>query len=231
MAIAFRNKQDADSSTSSVTSLQVTKPTGTVADDVLIFGAILLDNASRTFTPPSGFSLIINNSGLSAGRLVTYYKVAGGSEGANYTMSWNGIATPAIGCILAYSGVHGSSTIDDSDSVFNSATGANAVIPSVDATGLERMLVSIYATSGSTGSASTWTQPASMNERVDRSNTQFGVGLSMGAADLSLSSSGATGTKTATNSVTTDFAGGQNILLTPDALTSTATPRIGMIGT
>lgn len=222
MTIALRNAQSNDSGLGPVTTLQITKPTGTVADDVLIFAVSLRVNTAQTFAPPSGFVLIRNTSGITAGRIATYYKVAGGSEPANYTMGWSSTSN-ATGCILGYSGVHTSSTIEDNNGAYNSATGADIVIPSVSAADIQRVLVSIY---GSSGASPTWSPPAGMTEQVDRNATS----CSIGAADQSLATGGATGTRTATLSVTTDYVGGQNIILTPATVTPTATPRVGMVG-
>jgi len=75
-----------------VTSIMVSKPSGTANGDLLI-GVVVTDEDAGTFTPPSGWTLINSGTADPGGiadqvTLGTWYKIAGGSEPPSYTWSW-----------------------------------------------------------------------------------------------------------------------------------------------
>lgn len=226
MAITFLNAQFSESSTT-VTSRTITKPTGIGSGDALIAIISLLGNAAQTFTVPSGFTPIRNTSGITLGRIVTYVKVAGGSEPANYTFSWTN-SDMVVSALLGYSGTHSTSPVSANQGAYNSATDSSIVIPAVTPDTSSDMLLCVYGYADGNALTGSWTPPATMTERLDRSVAGVNA-IAGGAAELQLSSTSSTGTKTATFNQNTGYAGGQSIILTP-SITADSSSRVGMVG-
>lgn len=89
--------------TGSSGGLVVTKPSGTAENDILIAFTVS-DNASDTFTWPSGFAEVTGSPitcTLDNQTIGMAIKVAGGSEPANYTLT---CSNTIIGGIAAFSG-------------------------------------------------------------------------------------------------------------------------------
>lgn len=105
MAIAEVDTTNA--STSSGNSVTVTKPSGTASGHLLL--AFFTSN-SQNCSPPSGWTEIADDV-AEVFRMQVFYKVAGGSEPANYTFSVSSDA-PLICTITALSGVDQSDPID-----------------------------------------------------------------------------------------------------------------------
>jgi hypothetical protein len=118
VAVAEVNTQTATQSSAS--SVTVTKPTSTASGHLLL--AFFTSN-SQNCTPPSGWTEI-SDEVVEVFRLQVFYKVAGGSEPANYTFSV-GSNAPLVCSITALSGVDSSNPIDISPEV-ETATGNHA---------------------------------------------------------------------------------------------------------
>ena len=162
-AIAYRAGSNAGVASSS--SLSITLPAGTVANDVLI-ATIAVRPVGTTIGTPSGWTKIRNTAQSSDVTLnmATFYRVATGSDAASYTWTFSGSShTGAVGGMLAFSGVDTSSPIEVEGG--NTTSGgythrANQVTTS----SANAMLVSSHAfTSASSG----WTPPTGMTEAVD----------------------------------------------------------------
>ena len=82
----------------------VNKPSGVSEDDLLIM-VIVAEDSSRTITS-TGFTVLLNEDFASEG-LHILYKIAGASEGANYTVTNSGGSTSGfIGTLFAVSNVN-----------------------------------------------------------------------------------------------------------------------------
>lgn len=69
------------------TSATVTKPTNTTSGDLIVIFVVVEQNTPLTVTPPSGFTT--SNTYDGTGQVIwTLTKTAGGSEPADYTVSW-----------------------------------------------------------------------------------------------------------------------------------------------
>lgn len=102
----------------------ISKPTGTASGDLLV---ALLSGTDAVVTPASGWTLIRNSAG-GPGELNSYYKIAGGSETANYTWTTDGSGSGNVGgVILRISGFSANEPIN------SSASGAqsNTATPSI----------------------------------------------------------------------------------------------------
>jgi hypothetical protein len=186
---AFRSTAN---STGSGTTLQITKPSGVSADDILV--AWINDDSAATLTPPSGWTAIGET-----GRLRTYYYVAGASEPATYTWS-SSVSGAKAGSILAYSGGDTSVPVDVSSFQTN-VSSTTMTCPSITTTATDTTLVFGGATYGSNPSP---TFPGGSTVRVGFSSNN--VGLQVG--DEAKATAGSTGTRSVTLSVAaTSYAG------------------------
>lgn len=94
-----------------ITDLTLTKPTGTTTDDILF--ALLKDaSGGDPSSVPSGWTLAGSDVLTSSVKHFLYYKVAGGSEPANYTWTWAS-GTRLTGTMICYRG--GFNTADPID--------------------------------------------------------------------------------------------------------------------
>ena len=182
--------------------LTVTKPTGTVENDLMFahfFTADLGATAPTTLTAPAGWTLIgtTNTRQLVGGaytvRWGVWYRIAGASEGANYTWTANG-ALVTRGAILTYDNPNTSSPLDTSliGTFSADATPTASAITNAEA---NEMVITVFVSDGG-GTAPTWTAPSGMNERNDDTGAT--------EDDVLQVASGTTGDKTATASLTGD---------------------------
>lgn len=119
MTAAYVSRQISETS-SSVTSRTITKPTSTASGDLLIAAICVRANNDGLFTFPSDWVLIADlwNS------TITYmlaYKVAGGSEPADYTFSWTN-AGRCQSLIARFTGADTTNPINVASMVNDSAT-------------------------------------------------------------------------------------------------------------
>ena len=123
--ITYRSKAE-NAPTNQVSSVTITKPSGTVQNDVMIASITLADlNGgvavnTATITAPSGWTLIRTDSLVGTGtvagkvRQSLYYKVAGASEASSYQWSFS-VTSFSQGTISSYIGVDTTTPIDTSD--------------------------------------------------------------------------------------------------------------------
>lgn len=218
-------------------SLTITKPTGTVTNDVMIasIGAAWRAAVAPVVTPPAGWTLVrrMDNSGATANSLLVYSKVATAAEPADY--SWTFTETSFVtGGILGFYNVDTAAPINVENGQ-NTTSGTAHVTPDVTTTVANTMLV----TSHTVASSGTWTAPTGMTERVDQRAppTANAVGQAIEVAMVLQAAAGVTGTKSATTAATADrgnahilalrpaIAGPDHVELVHDGSALTCTPR------
>lgn len=196
------------------TSQVVTKPTGTADQDILIAISYLEDLGSEeTITWPSGFAEIISEYNNTVGGQVTQlsvaWKLAGGSEPANYTISWTN-STGNRAAVAAYSGAYAADPIDDFAVSAQSGTATSQTSPTVTAAAADTLLIGIYAQWQGGG----WSSFTLTNSRITNGVIALG--------DEAIAATGATGTRT----VAHNDAGGRtsaSVLLASQAAGGAAT--------
>jgi hypothetical protein len=135
--------------TSNVTSLAVTKPTGTIGGNLLIACVSLDGNAYSSLTAPSGWTLIQKGpQGVSpiAQTFGVWYKIATASEPSTYTFTW----TPteqAYAWIMRFSGHDATNPINASTAQSGSAT-STAISPAVTTSVPNAMILRLHASDG-----------------------------------------------------------------------------------
>ena len=155
----FRAAASASATTGNIT---ITKPTGTVENDVLIASIGVRPNTTG-ITPPTGWTLVrrVDTTGPDANSLAVYRLAAGASEPASYTWTLTGVSASSGG-IQSFTGVDTTTPIDVENGQ-TTASGLSHATPSIVTTLPNTMLV----TSHTFASTSTWTPPAGVTESVD----------------------------------------------------------------
>jgi hypothetical protein len=114
--VAITHVDNNTATNGSGTSVTVTKPSSTTSGDLLL--AFFTSN-NQNCTPPAGWTEIADET-IEVFRNQVFYKVAGGSEPANYTFSV-GSSTVLVCSISAFRGIEDTDAIDI-DPVFESDT-------------------------------------------------------------------------------------------------------------
>src|SRR5438876_3186572 len=190
---------------------RISKPSGTVAGDVMIATIAVRPNTA-TITAPAGWTPVLPRVDNSAGTesLAIYRRTADASDSSvtDYAWSTSG-ATFAMGTIQSFSGVDTANPID----VWNgqaTASSTTHATPDVTTTVANPLLVAAHAMAS--GSVS-WTPPTGMTEIVDVQVGSTTGGITLEKSTVVKSTAGATGAKTATNgSNTTPYPGVTHIL-------------------
>jgi hypothetical protein len=187
-AISYVNSNGA---TSTTTTLTITKPTNTTTNDVLV--ATVAGAGTAIMNAPSGWINLRDTTATGSGmRVMTFYKVATSTEGANYAFT-TASARNWGGNMIALRGANQVVPIDTSAT----ATGAsgNVVAPAVTTTSANQWIV----TSATANRNTTFTAPAGATERIDTAGTSTSTELST----TTLTTAGAVAAKTATPANTT----------------------------
>src|SRR5437773_4670538 len=190
---------------------RISKPSGTVAGDVMIATIAVRPNTA-TITTPAGWTPVLPRVDNSAGTasLAIYRRTADASDSSvtDYAWSTSG-ATFAMGTIQSFSGVDTANPID----VWNgqaTASSTTHATPDVTTTVANTLLIAAHAMAS--GSVS-WTPPTGMTEIVDVQVGSTTGGITLEKSTVVQSTAGATGAKTATNgSNTTPYSGVTHIL-------------------
>ncbi|HEY3567277.1 MAG TPA: DUF6531 domain-containing protein [Thermoanaerobaculia bacterium] len=195
-AISLVGTASAGDSTSS--SLTLTLPTGTAAGDQVLLAATLPNG--KSVTTPTGYTVVgTYTSGTSntAAKLVLYRRTVVAGD-TSVTVAFQGkIAKTAA--LAVYRGVHTASPIDVTSSG-STAAGTSVTVASLSSTAVRERLVMI---AGASGTAGTWTLPATMTARVQKTGGTTDAAI----ADQALTTAGATAQQTATHSTSTQLVG------------------------
>jgi hypothetical protein len=181
-------------------SLTITKPTGVVAGDIMIASFAEINSLTAP-TAPAGWTSIDGRSlaGTTNRYASIFYKVAGGSEGANYTFTVPiGSTITVIGAIVAFSGVDGTTPFDVTNGVISvqaSQTGVAATTKTTVTANAAIVMFGMAANSAPTWSGWTTTSPGALTELFDY---QSAGTTTIGAAWALKSTAGATGAGAAT---------------------------------
>lgn len=179
----------------------VTRPTVS-SGDLMILGTVAAFG-DATITPPSGWTALASIDQGSAFELEVrlYWKIASGSEPSTYSVQIGGQGGGnnfGYGWIWTYTGHDATTPIQVTGTQRNTSGSTSATCASVTTTSTDTTLVCVYV-SGNNSVSNTWTPPSGMTERLDAGANP--TGFVVGVADVAVASSGATGSKTATSSL------------------------------
>src|SRR5438552_612956 len=177
----------------SATSLQIGRPSGTQANDVMV-ASIVAHGASAppTITPPAGWTLIVNTT--SGGQNLaesTYWKVAGtvGTDPGPYIFTVS--SSRVAGGISAYFNVDTTNPINAFGGQAGSSTPS---MPPITTTVYNTMLVAAFGRSD----AQLIGAPSGMTERFNAESSSGTSDASSESADASQATPGMTGSKAST---------------------------------
>lgn len=170
------------------TSVTATKPTGTASGDLLV--AVFTSN-SQDCTPPPGWTEIVDEV-VEVFRCQIFYKVAGGSEPANYTFSV-GSSAPLVLSVSAFRGIDTAAPIDISP-VFESGTGHSEAYTTPSVTGGSSGRLLYLRTVRESGSTPATFTASSVTELADvgvfsGGSVSYSLGLYMATVDYNTSGS------------------------------------------
>jgi RHS repeat-associated protein len=183
----------ATNATGSATSLSITKPANTAANDTLVAVIAVRNGASGSVNVTgTGWTPVGAVANGSAMKLFTFTKLAAGEASYTFTIS---PAAAAAGAVAAYGGV---STTVPRDGENNLAYPSNTTVkaPSVTTTAANDVLIGGFGTAAST----TFSSPGGSGSLTVRAQQSQGgsTKISVALADLALAAPGATGEKTLT---------------------------------
>lgn len=183
---------------SSATSFSANNPAGA---GVLLAHCVTRQTLGETtWTPPAGWTLVVQNT-ANAVQSAVFYRIADGTQPASqtWTRDNNAVAVTAVVVIARHTGARATDPIDVAGLVGGS--GASLVLPSITAANANTFL---WQSAVSQNAGATWTPPASATERYDVSTTGVARGVAGGDAVVG---AGATGTRTWTPSASVNLGG------------------------
>lgn len=211
------------------TTYSGTYPTGIAAGELLfahIYARQTTATAITISTVPTGWTLILQTPGLSGstgGNILTYWKAATGSETG--TVSWVGNASVISSVVIArISGADTSSPISGTPVGQADAAATGHTIQAVSPTAPNCLMVVCFQYGSATF---TTTFSGSMAQNWGESSSAGSAGRILYGATEALTSSGSSGTRTATVNATVS-ATQQSIAIAPAAIAS-ATDLVGMV--
>src|SRR5919201_1459565 len=168
-------------------TLVITKPTGVVQNDLMIAHlTVLSPTATMVIVAPTGWNLIRTTDNGANIRVASYYKVAGATEGANYTFSWQdpsgtNVNKVSAGGIMDFYGVKNSAPVDNSFA--NTGNSKNANVTGISTAGTNRMLE--YVEGNDAGKAENTPPSVSAVAMTERNDNTTGGTATATDADLS----------------------------------------------
>ena len=213
-SLAFRASNQASGTG---TSAVVTKPAGTIDDDIMI--AIVTHREQNNITAPAGWSNLANQSASAPVAHFTgvYWKRAS-SEGADYTFTW--AASSLYRAVIAsFSGaITTGSPFDDNNATSNSIATTSPAIPALTSSGTNRLAVAAFSAVDGADSSTSYTAPSGYTEVFDAAGV---VGTEF--ATLAVAAAGTVGATTATSSVSAIGLGWHGLLIPAGSGSSGAT--------
>ena len=176
----------------SVASLAITKPTGTTTNDLLICAITVTITGSVTTL--AGWTLLREVVRPGSSRMLVYYRVAGGAEGASYTWTLNDDGDSVAGAIACYRNVNTSTPINVSGFA-STPFGDLNIARSITTTTSNTRLVFVGGIETYGGTTLTSTLPTGYTERIDQAASVGGSGVQQVVyfADAAFTGQGATG--------------------------------------
>lgn len=208
MAVAFGT---ASSAVSSTTPYNVPLPSGAVSGEVLVAFQVQDVNTPTSLGLTGGATWNVLTSGTvtsSTRNVKVYWKVAGGSEPANYSAAQNS-GSDGHTSIIRVTG--GSSAAPLFATNLTGQTGTSISTPSVTPAGAADLCIRFVGGLRNGGGTITWTAPAGHTERTDQQSGSLTTGSS---ATQVLSSGSATGTASFTASASMVDALGVTVTVT-----------------
>lgn len=204
-------------SVGTASSSYVANAPASIATGELLICSVLVRSAgaSNTVTRPTGWTIIDEYiSAGNAGMILSYWKLATGSEPASYTFTGT-VSAVYIATAFRVTGADTTTPVNGTPQHASDAGPTVHTIPAVTTTVADTMLVAIEGSVANVSLASTW---GTMTQ-VWFSATGTGTSArSQGGATEPIAATGSTGTRSVTNS-TSGTVGLQSFAIAPAAVT------------
>jgi hypothetical protein len=197
-AVAFRGSSCINSSSATAATFTVTKPTATVAGDLMMVTLRFASNGGSTVTAPTGWTSMLSYKKTSLSYVVsqTWWKVAGASEPTTYAFTNSAGPYDVTGAVESFSGADiyaatpfattGQQTTD------TSTAAAVVALPNTTATSAGSMRVTMISSTGNL------TNSFSQGTEICDQHGTAGGGETVGSTAVAYQATGA-GTTTAGN--------------------------------
>lgn len=186
-----------NNSLTTATTVTVTKPSGTVSGDLLVAHIASVQGVVTDWTAPTGWTLI-NKSNVGITNPTTsavYWKIAGGSEPADYTWTWLvGSSNVYFGEIHRIIGTHATTPINASAhaTLLATALDADPDSPAVTTTAANCLVMSILA-HDHLALSQTHTPPGTHTERTDHQGSNLAAFIGAHSQDRVFAAIGVAG--------------------------------------
>ena len=190
-ALTSLGTPQAASTGSGVSTISVNSSTGVQAGDVIFCYVGTHSSANVTVTTPTGWKLIAGPLNPTIGiENYLFQRISDGTDGSSYTFNFSGaITTAGFAGQITYRGVNTTTPVDGSITTASQTSGTSIVLPAVSPAGPSDLLVALVA---DYGGFSTTAAATGMTNEMQLTNQNA-------ILDQQLTSSGSTGTRTATN--------------------------------
>ena len=189
--ISFRSASSGQNTTS--TSLVLAKPSAATAGDVMV--AAVAVRGSTTITPPAGWTFVrLDNANYVL--QAVYVRVATAAEPVSWTWAFSG-SVPAAGGVLDYAGVNNAAPVDIHGGLATTGATTSITAPSVTTTVNGDEIVGLFGIGG----GNSITPPAGMAERGEAVSSAGSLHVTWEGSDSLQTTAGATGTRTATATI------------------------------
>ncbi len=178
-----------------VTSIVLTKPTGTANTDVLIAMFEGGGGTGDTYTPPAGWTLINRTDSTTVVSVASYWAL-GSVASTTFTISQGGLQA-TIGFILGYTGVDNATPMDATAVGQANASSGTITAPSITTVTANAWLVGVMGIS----TLSTFSAAFGTIRQNGNFASQNGANIALAGIDTSQAVAGASGTKTVTASI------------------------------
>jgi hypothetical protein len=219
---AIAQRGTATTGSSITTALTINKPAGVVAGDVMIVN--IAQQGNNTTAPSLAGWTLIRGADLAGGTArygAVLYRVANGSEGANFTFTLGAGTVGSAGAIVAFSGVDGTTPFDVASpaiSVQGNQVGVSATTLTTVSNNTAVIMFGMAASASPTWSGWSVTSPGGLTELYD---FQLATFATVGAGWAPKPTAGATGAGVATLSAA-ERNGGILVALRPGSSDTTA---------
>lgn len=211
-------------------SLDVPVPAGTVTNDLLVCSVRAEASAPGNINPADGtwntlFNAATSGTGLDINTYI-FWRIAGGSEPANYTFNYTGGSDTGIGRMTAIASVNTANPINTSSNAANSTAGTTATGATFTPT-VADTLIMMFVVTNNGGTVSAYALPTdspTFTERYDTAPINSAGALATGPRTATTAS----GAPTATLSVSSRYAV-QMLAIAPVAITAIPELRLAFI--
>ncbi|MFH8405581.1 hypothetical protein ACH4FX_12510 [Streptomyces sp. NPDC018019] len=189
-AISYVGKGTVWSATSNATSYVINRPSGVIADDLLIATIAISDPVIATVTAPAGWTVvrqITQTDSTAPLRFAVLKRTAGSSEPSSWTGTLSATVKPVVTQAVAYRGADIAANQFVAENTSQSGSGNSVTTATVSNTDSRSWRISAFASSGDYETS--WSYLSEVTERSDSTAEYYAGGYSYRTATLAMADS------------------------------------------